>query len=165
MKKTLVTVALAVVTLSAGSALAQFNNATANANASARVIAAITLSSPIGLNFGDVVAGASLGTVSVDFGGARTAGGGTTLGSGTGVSAAVFNVSGFGGATYVIQLPSSPIALGTMTVDTFIGSKGLASTLTAGGTDSFTVGATLHVAASQAPGSYSGTFPVTVTYN
>ncbi len=35
----------------------------------------------------------------------------------------------------------------------------------AGGSDTFNVGATLHVGATQAVGTYSGTFAVTVIYN
>ncbi len=34
-----------------------------------------------------------------------------------------------------------------------------------GGSDTFSVGATLNVGAAQASGTYSGTFPVTVNYN
>ena len=65
MKKTLIPTALAftliaVATLSAGSAFAQGNTASASANASTRVVAAIALTKTADLNFGDVVASASL---------------------------------------------------------------------------------------------------------
>jgi len=168
MKKTIVTVALAVATLTAGSAFAQANTASTTASANARVVAAITISKTADLNFGDVVAGASLGTVLMTPAGVRSATGGTTLGNTAGAAVAAFDVTGFSGATYAILLPVAPITISssgnTMTVTGFTGSKGLASTLT-GGADSFTVGATLNVAASQAAGVYAGNFPVSVNYN
>ena len=169
MKRTLITLALAVATLSAGNAFAQANSATATANANARVVAAIGLNKTADLNFGDVVAGASLGTVVMSFGGARSATGGTTLGNANGAAAAAFGVTGVAAATYAITLPGSPITISdgashTMTVGTFSGSKAT-GTLSGGGTDSFTVGATLNVAAAQVAGSYTGTFNVTVAYN
>jgi hypothetical protein len=167
MKKTLVTLALAVATLSAGSAFAQANTASANANASARVVAAITLTKTADLNFGDVVAGASLGTVVMTPAGVRSATGGTTLGNGGTAAAAAFNVGGVALATYAITLPAGPIVISfganNMNVTAFTGSKAT-GTLT-GGADSFTVGATLNVAASQVAGSYTATFPVSVNYN
>ncbi len=51
-----------------------------------------------------------------------------------------------------------------MTIDTFNHDAGATPTL-AGGSDTFNVGATLHVGATQAAGTYSGTFSVTVNYN
>ena len=45
------------------------------------------------------------------------------------------------------------------------GSDAVTSTLSATGTDSFTLGGTLTVAAAQMPGIYAGTFAVSVDYN
>lgn len=45
------------------------------------------------------------------------------------------------------------------------GADGLTGTLSAAGTDNFTVGGTLEVAAGQTTGLYTGTFDVTVAYN
>ncbi|MFI5119191.1 MAG: DUF4402 domain-containing protein [Thermoanaerobaculia bacterium] len=167
MKKTLITLALAAVTLSAGNAFAQANSDTKTANASARVVAAIALTKTADLNFGDVVAGASLGTVVMTPAGARSAVGGTTLGNANGAAAAGFSVAGVSGATYAITLPAGPIVISAgvnnMNVTAFTGSKAT-GTLTAGA-DTFTVGATLNVAAAQVAGSYTGTFPVSVNYN
>ena len=52
-----------------------------------------------------------------------------------------------------------------MTVDTFTDDAGVNPKLPAGGSDTFNVGATLNVGATQAAGTYSGTFAVTVNYN
>jgi hypothetical protein len=173
MKKTLIPTALAfilvaVASLSAGSAFAQSNSASTSASASARVVAAIALSNTAALNFGDVVAGGSLGTVVMTSAGARSATGGTTLGNTNSAAAAGFTVTGVSGSTYAISLPGSNITVGdggghSMTVDTWTGSK--ASGTLSSGTDTFTVGGTLHVAASQVAGSYTGTFSVSVNYN
>ncbi|HEY3348631.1 MAG TPA: DUF4402 domain-containing protein [Thermoanaerobaculia bacterium] len=169
MKKTLATLALAAATLSAGSAFAQANTDTKSASATARVVAAIALTKTADLNFGDVVAGASLGTVVMTPAGARSAVGGPTLGNGAGATAAAFSVAGVTGATYAITVPAAAITLNsappgnTMTVDTWTGSKAT-GTLTAGA-DTFTVGGTLHVAAAQVASTYTGTFNVSVNYN
>ncbi len=76
-------------------------------------------------------------------------------------------MTGASGATYSITLPSSAILTSggdTMTVDTYTDDAGATPTLV-GGSDTFNVGATLHVGATQAAGTYSGTFSVTVHYN
>ncbi len=82
-------------------------------------------------------------------------------------SAASFDVTGEPAQTYFITLPS-PATLtsggNTMTVDTFNHDAGVTPTL-AGGSDTFNVGATLHVGATQASGTYSDTYSVTVNYN
>ena len=83
------------------------------------------------------------------------------------MSAASFNVTGEGSQAYAITLPSSATLNSggnTMTVDTFTHDAGGSPALSSG-SDSFNVGATLNVGASQAPGAYTGTFAVTVGYN
>ena len=52
-----------------------------------------------------------------------------------------------------------------MTVDTFNHDAGATPSLPPGGSETFNVGATLNVGATQASGTYSGTFAVTVNYN
>jgi hypothetical protein len=166
--KKVILAALVLGLLSAGSAFAQLNTASASANANARVVAAITLNKTADLNFGDVVAGGTLGTVVMSTVGARTVTGGTTLGNANGAAVAAFTVGGVASATYAISLPSGATTISSggnnMTVDTWTGSKAT-GTLSAGGSDNFTVGGTLHVAANQAAGSYTGTFSVSVNYN
>jgi hypothetical protein len=52
-----------------------------------------------------------------------------------------------------------------MNIDTFLTDIGNIGTLSGTGTQSFYVGSTLHVAAAQPAGLYSGSFTVTVNYN
>jgi Domain of unknown function (DUF4402) len=169
MKKTLISAAIVAAVAFTQAANAQgFNSSTVNANASARIITPIQITSPTGLNFGDVVPSASAGTVVLTPAGGRSATAGATLGSGTGVATAAFNVTGQASAAYTIVLPvSATISSGSnnMTVGTFLSSIGTTGALNVGGTQSFNVGATLSVGASQATGTYTGTFPVSVNYN
>jgi uncharacterized protein DUF4402 len=98
----------------------------------------------------------------------RTPGGGASLGSGAAVTAAAFTVSGQGSATYAITLPASATVTSganTMTVNGFTSNPAGTGTLSGAGSQNLLVGATLNVGASQATGTYSGTFDVTVTYN
>jgi hypothetical protein len=104
--------------------------------------------------------------------GVRSVTGGCTLPAVTGSpAAAVFNVTGAANYTYAITLPgaATTISFGAnnMTVDTWSSTPGGTGTLSAGGSQTLTVGATLNVAGSQPAGTYvSGTpFAVTVNYN
>lgn len=142
---------LALLLAFGASALAQVND--------------ITLSNGASLQFGQIVAGGTSGTVIVSPSGTRTSMGGTTLGNSAGARAAAFTVTGDVDATYGITLPSATtLSSGsdTMTVDAFTHD---ATGVLAGGSETFHVGATLHVAGSQVSGSYSGTFMVIVTYD
>jgi hypothetical protein len=151
-------------------ATAQTSSDTATASASATVVSAITITKDVDLDFGDVVAGATPGTVEMSTAGVRTATAGTTLGNVGSSAAASFTVNGDASSTYAITLPSVAITLSDgaandMTVDTFNSDPGATSTLSGGGSDTIAVGATLNVGASQVSGSYTGTFDVTVAYN
>ena len=168
---------LLVMTAAAGlvgslaTAQAQQNNSSTTANANTTVIQAISISRTAHMNFGSVVAGGSLGTVVLPASASptRSATGGTTLGSATVVSAAIFAISGEPNNTYAITLPSSPVTItdGTnnMTVSNFTSSPGGTGTLNGSGLETVYVGGTLNVAANQVSGIYSGSFSVTVTYN
>ena len=91
-----------------------------------------------------------------------------TNGSLTDYGAAVFLVTGAISTSYAITLPTAPTTItsagNTMSVDAWTGS---ATSLTTSviGESNFKVGGTLHVAASQKNGTYTGTFDVTVAYN
>lgn len=162
----------------AGGAMAQ-SNQTASSAASAIVIAPLTIAKTGDLNFGNVVAGAALGTVVLLPAGTRSATGGTTFSAGFPgtLSAAKFDLTGEGVYTYAITLPGT-VTLSdtvstpnTMTATGFTvaagttGSvSGLIGTL-AGGLGKLNVGATLNVGAAQVPGTYTGSFDVTVAYN
>ena len=174
-------VVLGLVAASGGAWAQVGNSSTANGTATATVILPITLAASRALAFGNVVPGSTPGTVIVDdsTAGASSVTGGTTQpGSHRGtVSSAQFDVSGEGSFTYTLTMPIGPITItnttaDTMTVDTWTSS--IATTAGAGalsgsaggpGTQTIYVGGTLNVAASQAPGNYSGTFSVTVAYN
>ncbi len=128
----------------------------------------IGITSSAGLDFGDVFRGPSAGTVLLTAAGVRTSS--LTLGALHAVSAAAFTVTGGANATYAITLPTSitltgPAGSTAMTVDTFTSNPGSTGTLSSGGTQVLTVGASLDVGANQADGDYNGTFTVTVTYN
>jgi spore coat protein U-like protein len=158
--------AVAALTLAAHRPAAA--QATTSANASATIVTAISLSKTSDLNFGNVVASGSTGTVVLTAGGARSVTGGASLGNTGSTAAASFTVSGQASATYSITLPSSTtITSGgnSMTVNTFSSSPSGTGALSGGGSQTLNVGATLQVGASQATGSYTGTFDVTVAYN
>ncbi|MCK4857239.1 MAG: DUF4402 domain-containing protein [candidate division Zixibacteria bacterium] len=140
-------------------------------SANAAIIADITLTKTADMNFGDVIAGATLGTVVLTAAASpeRSVTGGTELGNSTSVSSATFTVGGEGTSTYSITLPTSDVTITSgeneMTVNTFTSSPS-GTGLLSGGTQTLYVGATLNVAADQASGSnYTGSFNVTVAYN
>ncbi|MGD1046837.1 MAG: DUF4402 domain-containing protein, partial [Bacteroidota bacterium] len=91
--------------------------------------------------------------------GTRTPTGGVTLPAVTGSpKAASFIVTGAGNYTYSISLPGSPITLAGntagVTVDAFVSNPGPSGKLTAAGTQTVYVGATLNLPASTVAGSY-----------
>jgi Domain of unknown function (DUF4402) len=159
---------VAALTVASSLSAAQ-NSATTSANATARIIAPITLVKTADLNFGDVVPSGVAGTVTVTPAAVRTAAGGASLGNGAAVTAAAFTVGGQGSATYAITLPAAAVTLtagaNTMTVDTFTSNPSGTGLLSGGGSQTLNVGANLNVGAAQATGTYSGTFSVTVAYN
>ena len=121
------------------------------------------------LSFGSFAAGTG-GTVSISAAGARSKSSGVTLVSSASGAAASFNVSGNANAGYSITLPINGVVsltngANSMPVDNFTSSPASSGQLSAGGTQSLAVGATLSVGNAQASGSYSGTFNVTVEYN
>ena len=138
----------------------------ATIDVTATLAAPISISSSGDMDFGTMVTTGIAGTVTVTPAGARSSVDVDLLG---GVpSAASFDVTGEGNANYSIAF-SSPATLSSgsnsMTVDTFTDDAGVNPKLPAGGSDTFNVGATLNVGATQAAGTYSGTFAVTVNYN
>jgi hypothetical protein len=167
-KSTLLLSAFSVAVLAAGGAHAQQNSATTSASVGATIVPAIAISKTVDLNFGDVVAGSSSGTVELSTAGSRLATGGTTLANTASTAAASFNVTGDPNGTYAITLPSSvDINSGgdTMTVDNFVSNPSGTGLFSGGGSQTLLVGATLNVGANQPTGIYSGSFDVTVAYN
>ena len=147
--------------------------ASTTATAAATIATAISIANTANMSFGIIVPDpANPGTVVLIPAGTRTNPDGflTLVGGGT-VAAAAFDVTGATDATYTISLPPADVTLtsggDTMTIAfaTFDDSLGGTGTLT-GGAESFTVGATLSVAAAQPTGNYiSAGFTVTVNYN
>jgi len=129
------------------------------------------------LNFGKIAVSAGTpGSCTISTAGAvQVAGGVNTIPSTT--SNAIFDLTGIAGSTYAITLPANTVVTRaggseTMTVDEFKArptssdSEALTGTLNnILGTDSFTVGGKLNVAANQANGVYVGSFIVTAAYN
>jgi hypothetical protein len=120
------------------------------------------------LAFGKFAAGSG-GSVTVSAAGVRSAGSGVVLVSSVS-SAAQFSVSGDPNLTYSITLPANGAVVlssgaNTMALSNFSSSPSPAGQLSAGGTQTLTVGATLTVGTTQATGSYSGSYDVIVNYN
>lgn len=144
-------------------------------SASALAVVRATIQVPISitkmsdLNFGTVIATPTAGRVTLDPLGVRTVVGGVVLAytSVFGVSAAAFQVNGEPNTTFNVILPvSAQMVFGTnsMTVDSFV-TDGAPYKLSVNGGQRLSVGATMGVGANQAPGTYSGSFAVTVAYN
>ncbi len=138
------------------------------AHSSPAAPAGIFLSANSNLSFGQIVATRSPGSVTVTPGGVRSSSGGVVLGRTVGFSPASFTVSGDANANYVITLPASvTFSAGgkSMTVDTFTSNPSGSGTLGAAGTQTLSVGATLHVGSAQQSSAYSGSYAVTVAYD
>ena len=140
--------------------------------ATATVASTLSITSATALGFGSFVADSAAGTVVIapqSTGFRSRTGNISLLDSGAGAPSTV-SISGAPNMTFSVNLPSSPVTLSgpnssAMTMTNFTSNLGAAKgTIGGGGTASFLVGATLNVGASQAPGSYSGTFAVTVSY-
>jgi hypothetical protein len=79
-----------------------------------------------------------------------------------------YTASGSPNVTFAILLPTSePLISGTarLTVDSFQSLPSGTGSFDGSGSRELLVGATLHLAANQARGAYSGSFEVTVTCN
>lgn len=131
--------------------------------------ASIAISHPQALGFGRFAAGAG-GTVTVSPNGARSRGGGVILVPSASGSAAQFGVSGEPSASYAITLPANGIVAlvsgpNTMAVNGFSSSPNAVGQLSLGGAQTLLIGATLSVGANQPPGSYAGSFNISIDYN
>lgn len=132
--------------------------------------AAIGITNTQALAFGKFAAGTG-GSVIVSTSGARSATGSVILLTSVAGAAAQFNITGDPSLTYAITLPANDtIALAdgsshTMAVNSFVSSPDTIGTLSSGGAQTLSVGATLIVNNAQVAGTYSGTFDVIVNYN
>lgn len=138
--------------------------ATATGTARARILKQVTITNTSDLDFGTIVPATAAGTVGVSTGGARTCGAGLTC-TGT-TSAANFNITGTVGTVVTVTAPASvTMTSGTNSMTATL-TRSAATVTLAGGAVNGTVqvGGTLNVAATQADGTYSGTFNVTIDY-
>jgi hypothetical protein len=143
--------------------------AAVNATASITAVPAISVVLVQNLNFANIVAGATAGTVSVPVTGTnvRTSTGGVVLGNAGSVMVAKFMTHGAALTSFSITVPTTASLTGpgaAMTLDGFTVASPTGST-NVDGDFTFNVGATLNVNALQATGAYTTTFPVTVAYN
>lgn len=130
------------------------------------------------LDFGNVIRGTTAGTVTIAPDGTRTRTGGVILANGGGHKAASFAGRGTNNQRVDVSLGSNSILITgpglPMRVHTFVMGSTPTAVLTttpqrfrinsATGVFNFPVGATLDVAANQAPGKYTGTWTITLNY-
>ncbi len=168
----------ALVTTAAIAATQPANAGTTPGGAEITVVRPLSFVMDDDLDFGTVIRGTTAGTVVVAPNGVRTQTGGVTLANGGGHKAASFAGQGTFNQRVDISLGSNTIFLtgpgAPMRVRDFvIGSTPTAVLTTAplrfriaatNGIFVFPVGATLEVAANQAPGKYTGTWTITLQY-
>ena len=145
----------------------------ATATATSTIVKPIGITKTVDMNFGNVaINSTTAGTVVLAPAGTRTSTGGVTLPATAGtVAAAEFNVTGANNYTFSITLPSTSHEIksgsNTMSVTGFTSTPTPTGTLSATGSATVKVGATLNVSAGQAAGTYTSVTPfeVTVNYN
>lgn len=173
--KFLIAAAAAVVAAVASPVFAQ-STASTTGTGSITIIRPITIAKTADLAFGTVVRPATgSGTAVVSAGGARSVTGGVVgLSSGATPAAAAFTVTGEGGQSISVTVPSTfSMANGTdtLTVTTSnsltgsVAAQTLSNALGAAGTLAFTVGGSVPIASTTATGLYTGTFTVSAAYN
>ena len=160
-------------------AMAQTSATVAATAVGAKLIVPMTLTQTAPLHFGSItLLDATGGTVVLPSNSAtRSFTGKVSASTITPVATnAAYNVTGTMNVTYALTLPATVVVTETlgdavMTISTMTArfngaaADAVVSTLSATGTDNFTVGGTLTVDAAQTGGIYAGTFPVTVDYN
>ena len=155
------------------SVMASAQNPEATATASATIVTPISIKKTDDLAFGNIIADADGGTVTVTSAGVISHSGVVAPSVKGTSSAASFTVTGLTGATYAIGLPADNAVIlkkdGSSTDPkeqmklTAFTEK--ATKILTGGTETFGVGATLNVVAGQVAGTYTSNFNVTVNYN
>lgn len=142
---------------------------TQNGEAQAVVLRPLSLVATEELDFGNIVRGATAGTVTINAtSNARTATGGVTLAGGS-PHAAGFQTLGLFNTLFLISVPSGTTTLSngsgaSMTVTDWTQDGNATRFFPSGGVVNIRVGGQLNVGANQAPGNYTGTFSLTVIY-
>ena len=163
----------AVAILFSGVSVISSAQVKATATATSTIVKPIGITKTVDMNFGNVAINSTTpGTVVLAPAGTRTSTGGVTLPATAGtVAAAEFNVTGANNYTFSITLPSTSHEIksgsNTMSVTGFTSTPTPTGTLSATGSATVKVGATLNVSAGQAAGTYTSVTPfeVTVNYN
>lgn len=164
MKKIALVAALAAFSVPA--AAAPGDTDTAQGSATAQIVAPISITHTSGaaLAFGTLTAGGG-GTVTVTTGGVATEGGDVSILTGSTNSADSFSVTGDPSRSFSVSTTGGTVASGTNQMNFTTAVNNASETLSGTGTFTLRVGGTLTVGASQAPGSYTGSYDATVTYN
>ena len=139
--------------------------ADATGNATAEIVAAITLVETTPMDFAEIVTDNAADDVTLSPAGAITNTGGSTF-QGTPV-AGLFDATGNANAAATITFSSGDQLTGpgaAMDLDTFTHDAGGTPAFDGAGALSFNVGATLGVNATQTAGTYTGTYTVSVNY-
>jgi len=140
---------------------------TATGTATAEVLSSLTVTATADLNFGQIAANTG-GTVTVNAD-STVASSGALISTGTRAPAA-FDVVGSPDAMVIVTLPTAAVNLTrvsgteTMSLGGFNTDPNGAFQLDSSGNGAFTVGGTLTVGSGQVPGTYTGTFSVSVEY-
>lgn len=181
MKKLILLTAVVLFAGLSTKVMAQTNtSATENTAAAAQLIVPMTIAEDAPLHFGTIVLKtAAAGTVVLPSNSTTRifTGGAEASAVNPQPSNAAYHVTGTMNETYALTLPVDVTVTETIGGTAqmhitnwkarFLGaaSDAVTSTLASDGTDSFTVGATLNIAAGQVGGIYVGSFDVTVDYN
>ena len=165
-----ITLAIAILGFSAASFAQAGPTVTESTTASANIITPLSMTKTADLVFGNIVASGTAGTVTIEatLAGTRGMTGGATSPAATtgNPASAKFNVTGANSATYAINIPTTvSLTGGTVPMSATLATSTGAGTLAADGKQTFYLGGTLAVGASQTAGAYSATFDVTVNYN
>jgi len=162
-----IAIAGAMLALSSGSALAASGNtSTASGAASASIVAPIVLTHNGGatLNFGKFTVGTG-GTVVISPAGLGSVTGGITFVPGSTNAADAFSVTGDPSRNYSIATSGGSVTAGSASMAFTTVPSAAQATLGTSGSGTFTVGSTLTVGSTVTPGTYSGNYTVTVTYD
>ncbi|NTW82916.1 MAG: DUF4402 domain-containing protein [Chlorobiaceae bacterium] len=165
-KKNKVLIVLLIQALTANEVQAA---STASAVASATIVEPISITDVGDLAFGTISPGSNNGTVTVTPSNRVSSSGDLSLVS-SNRSSAKLEIKGQSNMAFTVIMPTSatisiagnPDAT-PMTIDSFT-SNISSGTIQNDGSSSLNVGGTLHVPSNQAPGTYTGTFSVTVSY-
>lgn len=165
--KKLAILAVAGAAISTPAFAAPGNTDSATGSATAEVVAPITITHDLNavLDFGTFTAGTAVGTVIVDQSGNGSTTGDAVHVSTSSESADSFTVTGDANRGFDIVAGAGTVQQTGGATMSFTTDAPATGTIGAGGSVGFSVGGTLSVAANQAPGVYSGSYSVSVTYN